>query len=169
MIAKVTLAILMLAISTPNYAYIVDGLRLNQPKLLSFAKNKLQNQGTLRQAKDGSTYLQIADRYTSELIRQAARPGFELPKERPSISVIRESETPNVKALQELGQTVKFKPIGFYTVVQHDKEYLMMAVEAPELDALRKKYGLSAQPDNHAFNITIGVRQLVAENELVSP
>jgi hypothetical protein len=170
MLTRIILAILAFYLVTPCYAYIVDGSRISHPRLLSYAKEKLQNQGTLQQTSDGFTYLKVSDKYISELIKQVARPGFELPTAQISvdgahIAVIQGNEAKNIKLL-ELGQTVNFKPLGFYTIVQHDKEYFMLAVEAPDLAKLRKKYGLTAQPDNHAFNITIGVRQLVAENEL---
>lgn len=68
--------------------------------------------------------------------------------------------------IQELGRTINFKPLGFYKVVEHNKEYFRLAVDAPELSALRAKYGLSKQLEDHAFHITIGVREINYQNEL---
>lgn len=84
------------------------------------------------------------------------------------VSIFSELEAKNIAKLQELGKTIQFKPLGFYTIVVDDQEFFMLAIEAPELAQIRKKYGLSEQLENHAFNITIGVRKLQAHNELES-
>lgn len=174
--AKIILGIITICFSSASSAYIVDGSRINQPKMLSYAKHKLENYGTIQQTPDGFTYVKISDRYVSELIRQISRPGFEVPKSAlkysvsgAHISVIKEGEAKEIGVLQELGQRVNFNPLGFYTVVLHDQEYFMLAVDAPELSSLRKKYGLPERLENHAFHITIGVRQLTSENELANP
>lgn len=169
------LGTVLLVISSVSHAYIVDGSRVNQPRLLSYAKDALQNQGTIQQNPNGFTYVRVPDSYITDLLQKVARPGFGVPSytqrnavHGAHIVIMTEEETKNIKGLPELGQTVQFKPLGFYTIVIHDKEYFMLAVDAPELSELRKKYGLSEKLDNHAFHLTIGVRHLTAENELAS-
>lgn len=175
MTLKYIVGIMALCFSTISGAYIVDGSRINQPKMLSYAKHKLENFGTIQQNPDGFTYVKVSDKYITELLRQISRPGFVIPSyayKHPvngaHICVIPEGEAKQVGVLKELGQLVHFKPLGFYTVVLHDKEYFMLAVDAPELSQLRKKYGLPEKLDNHAFHITIGMRQLSIENELAN-
>lgn len=170
---KIMVGLLAFCCCGVNLAYIVDGSRINRPKLLSFAKEKLQNQGTIEQAKNGFTYVKLPDSYVYELINHSYQADFNLPRYKTNelkngalISVIAADESRNIQQLQEVGTVVQFKPLGFYTIVDHDKEYFMLAVDAPELSNIRLKYGLSEKLSNHAFSITVGVRQLTAENEL---
>ena len=162
-----TIAILTVCCSGAALAYIVEGTKVQQPKLLSFATEKLKNQGTIEQNANGLTYVKLSEEYVAQLIKQINRPGFKIPNTA-HICIIRETESKNIKQLHELGQTVHFKPLGFYTVVNHDVEYFMLAVDAPELSNIRLKYGLSKQLGNQAFSVVIGERQLSAENELES-
>jgi len=166
-------ACLILMSSSAAQAYIVEGLRINKPSLLSYATDKLQNKGIVEQEQDGFTYVKLDEEYIAALIKHSHLPDFNLPtytaeqlKNIARIGIIAADESKNIKQLQELGKIIHFKPLGFYTVVDHDKEYFMLAVDAPELSSIRLKYGLSEKLSNHAFAITIGVRQLTAENEL---
>jgi hypothetical protein len=173
---NLVIAALLLLSAGSGAAYIVDGSRVNQPRLLSYAKEALQNQGVLQQNSDGFTYVHVPDQYIQDLLHKVARPGFGIPQfsqnnaiSNAYITVMTADETKNIKELREIGQTIHFKPLGFYTVVIHDKEYFMLAVDAPSLSEIREKYGLSAKPENHAFNLTVGVRRLTSENELATP
>jgi hypothetical protein len=169
MAIRLFVLILTLSFGTQAFAYIVDGSRVNQPRLLSFAKTQLQNYGTLHQGSDGATYLKVADKYIRDLIKQIRRPGFKAPKSGAHIAVIQQEEAKGIMSLKEIGQKVPFKPLGFYTIVNDDKEYFMLAIDSPELCNLRKSYGLTAQLENHAFSLVIGVRQLEAHNQLAGP
>lgn len=162
--ARIIVGILTICFNGVVLGYIVDGSRVSRPRMLSYAKSKLQNHGTIEQTNGGVTYLKVSDGYIRELFQQIQAPGYQLP-EVAKISVINEQEAKNIAKLQELGQTINFKPLGFYTVVEDDLEYFMLAVDAPELSSIRQKYGLSEKLENHAFKITIGVRQLEAHNE----
>lgn len=144
--------------------YIVDGARVHQPKLLSYASEQLPNQGTIEQTDDGLTYLKIPEQYITALIKHL--PAYSNQANDSKIDIIEPTETAKSMKIQELGRTVNFRPLGFYTVVENDKEYFRLAIDAPELSALRAKYGLSKQLDNQAFHITIGVRELKYHNEL---
>lgn len=175
MLKKLLVGLLAFCCSGVNLAYIVDGSRINRPKLLSFAKEKLQNQGIIEQARNGFAYVKLPDSYVYELINHSYQADFNLPRYKTSeprngalISIIDADESKHIKQLQEIGTIVNFKPLGFYTIVDHDQEYLRLAVDAPELSNIRLKYGLSEKLADHAFSITVGVRQLTAENELES-
>jgi hypothetical protein len=155
----IIVGLLAICCTGASFGYIVDGARISHPRMLSYAKSKLKNQGTIEQANGGVTYLKVSDGYIKELFKQIQTPGYKLPSGA-QISVISEQEAKNIAKLQELGQTIHFKPLGFYTIVEDDLEYFMLAVDAPELSYIRQKYGLSEKLENHAFKITIGVRQL---------
>jgi hypothetical protein len=164
-LGKTFIGIAALCMSSTTFAYIVDGSRINRPSLLSYAKNKLQNRGIIEQSPNGLAYLNVPESYIKELYRQIHLPGYELPTQA-QISIINELEAKNITSLQELGQTIQFKPLGFYTIVVDDQEFFMLAIDAPELSAIRKKYGLSETIENHAFTVPIGVKKIEADNEL---
>lgn len=161
---KVIIGILAVCFTSVCFGYIVDGSRISRPTMLSYAKSKLQNNGVIEQSSDGIAYLKISDGYIRELFQQIQVPGYQLPSSS-NISVINKQEAQEITQLQELGQTINFKPLGFYTIVEDDLEYFMLAVDAPELSLIRQKYGLSEKLENHAFKVIIGVRQLQAHNE----
>lgn len=176
MAARMILGVVALCFASTSFAYIVDGSRISQPRLLTYAKNRLQNHGTIEQTADGYTYVKVSDSYVTELMKQITPAKFENPRydrqqvvHGAHISLMYENEAKTISKLQELGQTVDFTPLGFYTVVINDKEYFMLAVDAPELSKIRQKYGLPEKIENHAFHITIGVRELKADNELADP
>lgn len=161
---KICIGMLMLCLYGTVHGYIVDGTRINRPSLLSYAKSKLQNRGIIEQSLDGLAYLKVSDSYITELYRQIHLPGYELPTQT-QISIINQHEAKNIVKFQELGQTIEFKPLGFYTIVVDDQEFFMLAIDAPELATLRQKYGLSANLEDHSFNIAIGVKKLIAHEE----
>lgn len=167
MLKQVLSASLIFCLSNTAFAYIVDGSRVNQPRLLSYARDALQNHGTLQQNQEGFAFVQISDEYAQDLLRKMARPGFGIATGA-QITVMTPSETKGIKQLRELGQKINFVPLGFYTIVIHDKEYIMLAVDAPELSEIRRSYGLPEKLENHAFNLTVGVRNITFENELAS-
>ncbi len=173
--ARILCGIIVLVCSSCSQAYIVDGSRVSQPRLLAYT-SKLDNLGTLEQNAHGITYLRVPEAYIAELLQRVKLPGFEIPSydipdaaKATHISIIDSSEKHKVSKLSELGKTIQFKPLGFYTVVYDDQEFLMLAVDAPELSDIRQKYGLPDKFANHAFNIMIGVRRLTAENEMIDP
>lgn len=161
---RILVGFLTVCLTGTSLGYIVDGSRISLPRMLSYANSKLENHGTIEQASGGLTYLKVSDGYIRELFQQIQTPGYALPNGA-KISVINEQEAKNITKLQELGKTITFKPLGFYTIVEDDLEYFKLAVDAPELSSIRQKYGLSEKLENHAFTITIGVRQLEGHNE----
>lgn len=167
MLNRITLAILCTLFASASVAYIVEGTRISRPQMLSYAKNKLQNQGTVEQTANGITYLKIPDSYTKELLQQIQMPGYGPPKQS-QIPIIGEHEAKNIIKFSELGKTVRFKPLGFYTIMEDNLEYFVLAVDAPELSYLRTKYGLSEKLENHDFKVVIGVRTIVDHDEIVN-
>jgi hypothetical protein len=163
--SKLFVAIITLSLCSTCFGYIVDGSRINRPRMLSYAQSKLQNHGTVEQTSVGSTYLKVPDAYIKELFKQIQMPGYEMPN-KSQISIINEREAKGISSLHELGQTVQFKPLGFYTIMEDNLEYFMLAVDAPELSTIRTKYGLSEKLENHAFTIIIAVREVKAHDEL---
>lgn len=155
----------LLCLGRPTWAYIVDGVRILRPQMLTFAKTKLLNQGTLEQNLRGETYLKLPPTYMQKLFSQIPTPGYQLPLVA-KISVINDLEAKKLPHLQEVGKTIAFQPLGFYTIMEDNLEYLMLAIDAPELSCIRAKYGLSAKLDNQAFALALGVRKVVAHNEL---
>jgi hypothetical protein len=130
MLNRITLAILCALFASASVAYIVEGTRISRPQMLSYAKNKLQNQGTVEQTANGITYLKIPDSYTKELLQQIQMPGYGPPKQS-QIPIIGEHEAKNIIKFSELGKTVRFKPLGFYTIMEDNLEYFVLAVDAP--------------------------------------
>lgn len=163
--AKIMIVVIALCSCGSSVAYIVDGSRINRPHMLSYAKSKLPNQGTVEQTAAGSTYLKVPDVYVKELFKQIQMPGYKLPH-KSQISIINEYEAKGISSLLELGQTVKFKPLGFYTIMEDNLEYFILAVDAPELSSMRTKYGLSEKLEDHAFTITIAVREIKVQDQL---
>lgn len=163
--AKVLIAITAFCLCGNTLAYIVDGSRIIRPNMLSYAKSKLQNHGTIEQAADGLTYLKVPDAYIKELFKQIEIPGYEMTN-KSQISIINENESKEISNLLELGQIIKFKPLGFYTIMEDNLEYFILAVDAPELSSIRTKYGLSEKLENHAFTITIAVREVNVHDEI---
>lgn len=162
---QIFLGITAFCLASTSFGYIVDGSRINRPSMLSYAKSKLQNHGVIEQSPEGLAYLKVPESYIKELYRQIHLPGYELPTQA-QISIINEHEAKNIVSLQELGQTIQFKPLGFYTIVVDDQEFFMLAIDAPELSKIRQKYGLSDMIENHAFTIPIGVKKLEEHNEI---
>lgn len=162
---KIAIGTVLLCISSLSSAYIVDGARINRPNMLSYAKSNLQNLGIIEQTANGVAYLKVPDNYINELYQQIHIPGYELPQQT-QIFIFNENEAKGIATLQELGQTVPFKPLGFYTVVVDNQEFFMLAIDSPELSGIRQKYGLTEKLEDHAFSITIGVRKIETQDEL---
>ncbi len=115
---------------------------------LSYAKQNLALHGTLVQQPHGYAYLKVDDRYIHELfpLLKAER-GYQEPpyfrrKDAPGahISVVYKDE--NVK-LKEVGQQFNFTLKNIIEVhPKKDLSYIVLQVEAPELEELRTRYKL---------------------------
>lgn len=143
-------------------AYIVEGTRVHKPKMLNYINEMLNNTGTIEQTENG-VYLQLSEEYLRKLTKML--PDYILPNNA-KICIITKNESKKLAHLAESGKKIKFKPLGFFKVVNDEKEYFMLAVDSPELSEIRQKYGLGASLNDEAFNLTLGIKNLNIENEL---
>ena len=145
------------------YAYVVDGLKVHNPDLLKYVREYMPRTGVLKTTSNGFVYVDIDDNYIKQVLKQLRDTNYTLNKGASNIgahiSVMYEDENKN-KKFKEYGKKIKFEPLGFYSVVMDDQEYLMLAIDAPELAKIRTKYGLSSKLNNHAFHITLGVKKI---------
>jgi hypothetical protein len=130
-------------------------------KAIDFAQTNLEKNGKLMQQADGFAYIKVDDAYIHDLY-----PLLDLDKDfkeppyfrRPNapgahISVFYENE--NIK-VQEVGESFSFTLRNIEVVkVGKNKTYIVLVVDAPKLEQLRKKYGLTPKLKNHEFHITI--------------
>ena len=164
------LASLLFLIASTSTAFMTDGFKVSNPQLLAYTKNNLSALGTLQKTKQGYVYVTVSEKYITDLLSRLKLPDFVAPRYANDmgahISVMYEAETESLGKIAELGEEITFEPLGFYKVVIHDKEFYMLAVDAPKLSYLREKYGLSKKLQGHEFHITIGVKQLTGDYEL---
>ena len=129
-------------------------------EVIDTAKTKLPHEGKLIQQKDGYAFIKVDDRYINELFPLLQAKGFHKPpyfrrKDAPGahISVIYKNE--QVK-LGEVGQVFHFSIKNIATIkTDNGISYIVLNVDAPELEKLRTKYGLGPRLNNHEFHITI--------------
>lgn len=134
----------------------------NQPAVIEEAYT-LSNHGVLTQKANGFVYLDVSNDFINTLAPLLEMPGElrVLPTAKRSlgahISVFVEDE--NIVPL-ELGQTFSFQVIEVRSLVIHTRDGLkklwVIAVESPELEALRQSYGCSPKLKGHDFHITLG-------------
>lgn len=128
---------------------------------------KLPHQGYLKQTNEDFVYIGVDDDYIFELLKFF--PGYLPPLYYKKggigahITLIMPEEYKEKlegKEIKELGKKFTFQPDGFFTAETNkpgdNKVYLYLKVSSPELQAFRKKYGLSPLSRGHDFHITIG-------------
>lgn len=145
-------------------SYIVEGSRVYKPRILSIIQEQSRNVGTIERESDG-IYLKLGPDYLSKIA--AFLPDYTLNKDA-NIKIFDNKESANLQAIAELGNKSKITPLSFYKMVVDEIEYFMLAVDAPELSALRQKYGHAPQPEDQAFNLVIGQRKLESHDELAN-
>lgn len=132
-------------------------------KLIEYAEHQLPHWGVLKNS-DGFVYVDLDDDYIHQLV--GLIDGYEEPPyfegmytAGAHISVIYPNE--KVGEIEECGQMIPFT-IKDCQVVHPPRwkeidEVYFIVVEAPELDALRMKYGLPKR--EYEFHITIGIKK----------
>lgn len=131
-------------------------------QVVDYAKENLPQQGQLLIKSDGFAYLKVDDEYihTLFLMLGLEEDGFKKPpyfrsKEAPGahISVFYEKEH---ILPEEIGQYFRFQ-LKQIVIVKPSKDtsYAVLQVEAPELEKLRKKYGLSPKLFDHEYHISL--------------
>lgn len=135
---------------------------LNQPAALEKAL-VLSNTGVLKQKENGFVYLDISNQFITAVIPLLDHEGTI--NARPTaarsigahISVFDEGEKITPK---ELGNSFSFsvKEIRNFTLHTRDglKKLWVIAVESPELEQLREKYGVSPKLKGYDYHITLG-------------
>jgi len=126
--------------------------------------------GILKQKDNGYLYVEVDRGFIAETLPLIEAPGrIVAPRHHTSkkgigahISVMYENEQilNDIWEIKELGQEFKFSVIELRTVKLNKdnkmKKLWLIAVDAPELEQLREKYGLSSKLKGHDFHITIG-------------
>ncbi len=139
---------------------------IENPTVLDYAIQHLQHTGVLRQNPDGFVYLKVNDGYIHALFPRLHANGFHKPPyfRRPDapgahISVMYSDEVPHHRPIEEVGRVFTFTPSKLALVrVKGRTQYIILEVEAPELEALRQKHGLSPKLKHHDFHITLAKR-----------
>jgi hypothetical protein len=134
----------------------------HEERVLDYAEKTLPHSGVLKKS-NGFVYVDVDDAYIHELISFIQEEGFEEPPYfgKPPlcgahISVMYAHETDDINDVEECGETMDFTIRQ--CMVWHSfsgKEIYVILVDAPRLNGIRKKYGLSPDAD---FHITLGVK-----------
>lgn len=139
----------------------------HREEILIYSEMELPHYGTLKCGPTGLIYLDVSNDYITELVKFIEADGFldSTCLDGPNtigahISVISGKEARSLKNFKELGQEfffiikdcIKVNPPLWKAV---DELYILV-VEAPELDAIRNKYGLLNKL--HEFHITIELK-----------
>lgn len=136
--------------------------------ILNHIETHLPHFGILKNL-NGFVYVDLEDEYIHQLISFIQEEGFQEPPYfgdsrlvGAHISVIYSAESAKygMEEIEECGERISFTLQNCQIVhppswKEIDEVYLV-AVQAPELDAIRKKYGLPKK--KHDFHITIGVK-----------
>lgn len=134
------------------------GHRFTSPKaekVLEWTKRNLPQKGILKEDPNGFVYLKVDDRYVNELFLKLAPRGYEKP-EKAHISVIYRDDEKKIGKIDEIGKEYSFTINEFGIVDAKTKKFLALSVNAPGLEELREKYGLTPFLfNNHCYHISI--------------
>lgn len=131
-------------------------------QVLEYAREHFPQEGKLMVKSDGFVYLKVDDQYIHTLF-----PMLELQKEgyrEPPYFRAREAPGAHISVFyvnehivpEEVGQSFHFelKDIVIEKASNRDR-YAVLVVEAPELEKLREKYGLSPKLLGHEYHISL--------------
>jgi hypothetical protein len=141
-------------------------------QVMDYVENNLAHCGVLKMT-ETFVYVDVDDAYINTLISLIEKEGFEKPPyfgnpytEGAHISVMYNDEVAKYKIMNipECGEVIYFTPktckiVHPVTWRAMDEVYLI-TVDAPELEKIRKKYGLPL--NQFEFHITIGVKPKAA-------
>ena len=134
---------------------------------LQEVKQNLPLTGILKQESNGFTYIDLDDRYIHQLIQNLPIEGFVEPPYfgegliGAHITLVMPDEWAEIPQIEECDQPFSFvlkeceivHPLNWAEI----SEVFLITLDAPELTALREKYGL--KPRDFDFHITIGVKK----------
>lgn len=134
--------------------------------IVQWAQDNLSQSGVLKEGRDGFVYLKVDDGYINQLFPMISNPGYVKPAyfRRPDapgahISVMYVDERNRTGDIAELGKSYSFKITRLAFVPPRTRKYIVLEIDCPELESLRKKYGLSPLLKGHDFHITIAKKQ----------
>jgi len=132
-------------------------------EVVKYAEENLPTKGQLKVNSDGFVYLKVDDAYIHTLfpMLDISQEGFKEPP------YFRRSEAPGAHisvfyvnehiSPEEVGQFFHFTPKRIVIVQSSPKtSYAILQVDAPELEKLREKYGLSPKLFGHQYHISLG-------------
>ncbi|NGX54662.1 MAG: hypothetical protein KR126chlam2_00277 [Chlamydiae bacterium] len=149
----------------------------DQPKVIEQTLT-LDHFGVLKQKPNGYLYLDVPNEYISELLPLIEAPGRIAPPQHYTskkgigahISVMYENEQIDneIWEIGELGETYSFTIKELRTVKinrnNKTKKLWLIALDSPQLESLRKDYGLPNRIKGHDFHITLGYQLPAAQN-----
>lgn len=164
------LAILASSLVSPVWA-AVDYQVEHQPQVIEQVI-QFEQKGILKQKDNGYLYVDVSNDYIAAALPLIEAPGKLVPPSHYTskkgigahISVMYENELIDheIWEIHELGQEYTFTILELRTVKLNKdgkmKKLWLLAVAAPELEALRTSYGLSPKLKGHDFHITIGTQ-----------
>ena len=128
--------------------------------------------GKLKQTEDGFVYLDVSNDVINGLFRlipdeEAVQPPYRQSKYNSvgaHISVMKSDEIEEfeITKIKEIGDYFDFTIIGMSSVIpdwKGIKKLWMVEVDSPQLESLRRRYGLTPRLNGHHFHITVGVKR----------
>lgn len=138
----------------------------NPSSIIQWAQEHLPQNGILKEEKGGFVYLKVDDNYINQLFLMLSNPEYIKPpyfrrSDSPGahISVFYVNERNQMGEIKEIGQKYSFKISGLASVPPKTHKYIVLQVTSPELEQLRKKYGLSPLLQGHDFHISIAEKK----------
>lgn len=138
----------------------------NHEEVVQWAQEHLPHTGVLEEDHQGFVYLKVDDDYINKLYPLLKHRGYTKPDyfRRPNapgahVSVFYIDERYRTGKIHEIGQTIPFTIKSLDIVPPTSHQYIVLQIEAPELEALRKKYGLKPLLKGHDFHITIAKKK----------
>ncbi|EFB40102.1 hypothetical protein pah_c265o004 [Parachlamydia acanthamoebae str. Hall's coccus] len=151
----------MWALESASQTQSATAVDYSWDEVTEYARVQFSMEGELVAKSDGFVYLKVDDAYIHTLFpmleledgydkppyfRTEGAPGAHI-----SVFYVDENITP-----EEIGQIFQFE-LKQIVIVQPSKtaSYVVLQVESPELEALRKKYGLSPKLLGHDYHISL--------------
>ena len=136
-------------------------------------KRMVDLKGVLKKTPDNFVYINIPNNIVNGLVllldsEEVEKPPYDLKSfnrvgAHISIIGIDEYEDHDLGEIKEIGQEFNFRFKGLRKVDPEGwdemSQVYFIEVESPELEKLRKRYGLSKLIDGHQFHITVGVEK----------
>lgn len=136
-------------------------------EVVEFAQKNLPQEGVLIQKSDGYVYLKVDDNYIHQLFPMLGleEEGYTEPP------YFRSSDSPGAHISlfnadeqivpEEVGKSYTFTLKKIVVVKpSQKKQYAILEVDAPELEAIRKKYGLNPKLQGYEYHISLAEKKL---------